>query len=54
MSPFELSLVLLSALLHASWNTATKGSESPTAFLLGAEVVTLVASIPVLFLFEFS
>lgn len=34
MTTTEIALVPLSALLHASWNTATKGSESPTAFLL--------------------
>lgn len=54
MTPFELGLILVSALLHASWNTATKGSENPTAFLLGIEVLTAVVSLPLLFLFEFS
>jgi drug/metabolite transporter (DMT)-like permease len=54
MTPFELGLVLVSALLHASWNTATKGSENPTAFLLGIEVLTAVVSLPLLFLFVFS
>jgi drug/metabolite transporter (DMT)-like permease len=54
MTSLEVGLVLLSALLHASWNTATKGSENPTAFLLGIEVLTAVVSIPLLFLFELS
>ena len=39
MTSTEIGLVLLSALLHASWNTATKGSDSPTAFMLGMEVI---------------
>jgi len=45
---FELSLVLLSGLLHASWNAATKGSESPVAFLLAMEVASLVFYVPIL------
>jgi len=45
---FELSLVLLSGLLHASWNAATKGSDSPVAFLLAMEVASLVFYIPIL------
>jgi drug/metabolite transporter (DMT)-like permease len=48
--PFELALVLLSGLLHASWNAATKGSETPTSFLLAMEVVSLVIFVPILVL----
>ncbi len=48
LSEYELGLVLLSALLHASWNAATKGSKSPTAFLLTMEAASLVLYLPVL------
>lgn len=48
MSLFELALVLLSGLLHASWNAATKGSESPVAFLLAMEIASLVFYVPIL------
>lgn len=54
MTPTEIALVLLSALLHASWNTATKGSESPTAFLLSMEVVNLVVALPLLALVDWA
>jgi len=54
MTGVALGLVLLSALLHASWNTATKGSDEPTAFLLGMECVALILFVPLLFLFEWS
>ena len=48
LSGYELGLVLLSALLHASWNAAAKRSESPTAFLLTMEAASLVLYLPVL------
>ena len=48
MPPFELALVLLSGLLHASWNAATKGSDTPTSFLLAMEVVSLLLFVPIL------
>ena len=41
---------MLSGLLHASWNAATKGSASPTAFLLAMEIVSLVVLLPMLLL----
>lgn len=50
MTPFELALVLLSGLLHATWNAATKGSETPVGFLLAMEVVSLVLFLPILLL----
>jgi drug/metabolite transporter (DMT)-like permease len=34
VTPREISLVLLSALLHAAWNLSTKGSGNPVAFAL--------------------
>jgi len=48
LPPFELVLVLLSGLLHASWNAATKGSDSPIGFMLAMEVVSLALFLPIL------
>lgn len=48
MGVTELAIVLLSALLHAAWNTATKGSSSPMAFFLAMEVATLLGALVVL------
>jgi len=50
LAPFELALVLLSGLLHAAWNAATKGSDSPIAFLLAMELASLVFFAPILWL----
>ena len=50
MPPFELALVLLSGLLHASWNAATKGSETPVGFMLAMEAVSLALFVPILLL----
>lgn len=50
MTPFELSIVLLSAFLHALWNTATKGSRDPVAYLLTLQVISCVALAPLLWL----
>ncbi len=50
MPPFELTLVLLSGLLHAVWNAATKGSGTPTGFLMAIELVSLAVFVPVLIL----
>ncbi len=47
MSDVALSLVLVSALLHATWNAATRSSRNPTAFLLVMEVASLAFAIPV-------
>lgn len=47
MPPFELALVLLSGLMHASWNAAMKGSETPIGFLLAIEVVSLALFVPI-------
>jgi drug/metabolite transporter (DMT)-like permease len=54
MTSTEIGLVLLSALLHASWNTATKGSDSPTAFMLGMEVIILFVVLPLLPLIDYA
>ena len=48
MTGLELGLVLLSALLHASWNAATKGSAHPTAFLIAIELISFALYLPVL------
>lgn len=50
MPLFELALVLFSGLLHASWNAATKGSESPIGFLLAMEIASLVLFVPILWI----
>lgn len=54
MTAVALGLVLLSALLHATWNTATKASEQPTAYLLAMEAVGVILLAPVLALFDWS
>jgi drug/metabolite transporter (DMT)-like permease len=50
VTSFELSIVLLSAFLHALWNTATKGSRDPVAYLLTLQVISCVALAPLLWL----
>ena len=52
MTSRELTLVLLSALLHALWNFSTKGSRSPLAYALIIAGVTGGSLIPVLPLFD--
>jgi drug/metabolite transporter (DMT)-like permease len=47
LSVLALLLVLLSALLHASWNAATRRSRNPTAFLLAMELASLAFFAPV-------
>ncbi len=54
LTSLALALVLVSALFHATWNTATKGSDRPTAFLLAMEGVLVLLFSPVLFLFDWS
>jgi drug/metabolite transporter (DMT)-like permease len=44
----EVSWVLASALLHALWNMAAKGSQKPTAFLFLMTTFTALAMLPVL------
>jgi drug/metabolite transporter (DMT)-like permease len=43
VTPFELLLVLASAMLHAIWSAAIKGSENPLAFNLLQEAAALTA-----------
>ena len=46
MTGAAISLVLLSALLHAVWNFFSKGSNDRWAFFFGQGVATLVAYTP--------
>jgi drug/metabolite transporter (DMT)-like permease len=48
----EIAMVLFSALLHATWNTAAKGSRSPAGYLLAAGLTSAVLGLPVLFAFS--
>lgn len=48
MTPFELALALGSALLHAVWSTAIKGSRDPLTFNLLQGVFTVVVGSAVL------
>lgn len=48
MTPTALVLVLLSALLHAAWNTAAKGSAAPAAFLLSMDSIAVLLLAPAL------
>jgi drug/metabolite transporter (DMT)-like permease len=47
MTPFVLSIVLLSALIHAVWSVVIKGSRSPLAFNLTQALWLAVLAIPV-------
>ena len=42
LNPVEFALVLTSALLHAGWSTAIKGSRDPLVFNLLQEVPLIV------------
>ncbi len=54
MTSFELAIVLLSAALHAVWNTAAKGSASPAAYLFLLELATAALALPLLPFFSFA
>jgi drug/metabolite transporter (DMT)-like permease len=54
VTSFELALVLLSAALHATWNTAAKGSASPAAYLFLLELCTAACTVPLLPFFSFA
>jgi drug/metabolite transporter (DMT)-like permease len=54
MTPVELAMVLASALLHATWNTAAKGSRSPAGYLVATGLASALAGLPVLFAFSFA
>ncbi len=53
MTPFELLLVLASAMLHAVWSASIKGSEDPLAFNLLQEGVAMIAALLILPFFVF-
>jgi drug/metabolite transporter (DMT)-like permease len=48
METIHIVAALLSAVLHASWNAAVKGSERPTDAMTGQMVVSAVVMTPVL------
>lgn len=48
METIHIVAALLSAMLHASWNAAVKGSERPTDAMTGQMVVSAVVMTPVL------
>lgn len=48
METIHIVAALLSAVLHASWNAAVKGSERPTDAMTGQMVVSAVVMLPVL------
>ncbi len=48
MTPFELTIVLLSAGLHAIWNAYAKGTRNPMGFLALLGVACLVPGLPLL------
>jgi drug/metabolite transporter (DMT)-like permease len=48
VTPFELLLVLASAVLHAIWSAAIKGSGNPLAFNLLQEAVAVAAALAIL------
>lgn len=50
----SLALVLLSAFLHAVWNTAAKSSGSPAAFVFLVDLTALILLIPVFAFFRLS
>ena len=52
MTSYEITLVLLSALLHAAWNLSTKGSRSPLAYALMIAAVTGASVVVVLPFFD--
>jgi drug/metabolite transporter (DMT)-like permease len=54
MSSFDLTLVLVSALLHALWNLQAKGSASPLAFMVGLQLVSAVVLAPLLLFVDFA
>ena len=51
MSPFIIGLVLLAALLHASWNAMAKSGGTPQYSIASYRLVNAVWCLPLLFLF---
>jgi drug/metabolite transporter (DMT)-like permease len=51
MSPFIIGLVLLAALLHASWNAMAKSGGTPQFSIASYRLVSAVCCLPLLFVF---
>ena len=51
MSPFIVGLVLLAALLHASWNAMAKSGGSPQYSIASYRLVSAICCLPLLFYF---
>jgi drug/metabolite transporter (DMT)-like permease len=51
VSPFIVALVLLAALLHASWNAMAKSGGSPEYSIASYRLVSALCCLPILFLF---
>ncbi len=53
MNPTVAGLVLLSALLHVSWNTLGKRGTPSAAFFFTASLASVIILLPLLVLLEF-
>ena len=51
MSPFIVALVLLAALLHASWNAMAKSGGSPQYSIASYRLISALCCLPLLFIF---
>jgi len=51
VSPFIVALVLLAALLHASWNAMAKSGGTPEYSIASYRLVSALCCLPILFLF---
>ena len=51
MSPFIIGLVLLAAILHASWNAMAKSGGTPQFSIASYRLISAVCCLPLLFLF---
>ena len=51
MTPLIVALVLLAALLHASWNAMAKSGGSPQFSIASYRLISAICCLPLLFLF---
>jgi len=51
MTPFIIGLVLLAALLHASWNAMAKSGGTPEYSIASYRLVSAICCLPLLFMF---
>ena len=51
MTPFIAGLVLLAALLHASWNAMAKSGGTPQYSIASYRLISALCCLPLLFLF---